>query len=155
MKFLHESFYPVVYKLSTIFWQVFTKDSFVFTPFFIIFVSFHQKRRPASWKSIPNLVRTPLIFMQFFLSGYSAFFLGFNWLRTAPMSVNAIRARKNQQIGVLKNTPTFPLDFKSAVRKFFSAIGPKIRPRIAGLVGIFTLPISQPITPAISIVPTS
>ena len=60
-----------------------------------------------------------------------------------------------QLIGELKNTPTFPLDFKSAVRKFFSAIGPKIRPRIAGLVGIFTLPMSQPITPAINIVPTS
>ena len=90
-----------------------------------------------------------------FFSCHSAFFFGFIWLRTAPMRVNAISARKNQQIGVLKNTPTLPLDFKSAVRKFFSAIGPKIRPRIAGLVGIFTLPMSQPMTPAISIVPTS
>ncbi len=94
-----------------------------------------------------------LNFYTFFLNGYSAFF--FICPRTAPNRVTAIRARKNQQIGVLKNTPTFPLDFKSAVRKFFSAIGPKIRPRIAGLVGIFTLPMSQPITPAINIVPTS
>ena len=83
------------------------------------------------------------------------FFLKTYHLSLLPKRLMKIRMIKNQQIGVLKNTEGLPLDFSSAVRKFFSAIGPKIRPRIAGLVGTLTLERKYPTTPAISMTHTS
>jgi hypothetical protein len=49
-----------------------------------------------------------------------------------PNNAKMINTRKNQQIGVLKNTFSFPPDFNKAVRKFFSAIGPRINPKDCG-----------------------